>query len=178
MKSEKKRAGEWFEWYDALVTALAAVVVIFLFGVRVVTVSGSSMEPTLASGESVLVQTLTGGIERGDIVVADSYTSYGDPIIKRVIGTGGDVIDIDFATGTVTRNGEVLQEAYISAPTTTGYDVAFPLTVPQGQVFLMGDNRPRSKDSRSSEIGCVDERALLGKVVLRIRPLERFGAIS
>ena len=84
----------------------------------------------------------------------------------------------DFATGTVTRNGEVLQEAYISAPTTTGYDVAFPLTVPQGQVFLMGDNRPRSKDSRSSEIGCVDERALLGKVVLRIRPLERFGAIS
>ena len=89
------------------------------------------------------------------------------------------MIDIDFATGTVTRNGEVLQEAYISAPTTTGYDVAFPLTVPQGQVFLMGDNRPPLQ-GQPLERDRLRGRAgrLLGKVVLRIRPLERFGAIS
>ncbi len=178
MEQKSTRASDVFEWYDALVTALAVVVILFLFAARIVTVSGKSMMPTLQSGEHVAVRTLGPEAQRGDIVVADSYTDYGDPIIKRVIGMGGDVIDIDFEAGTVTRNGEVLDEPYIAAPTTLKFDVEFPFTVPEGQVFLMGDNRPNSKDSRSSEIGCVDERALLGKVFLRVGPINRFGAIS
>lgn len=177
MEEQKSRARDVFEWYDALVFALAVVVVLFLFGARIITVSGSSMVPTLYGGDHVLVQSMFYQPKRGDIVVVDGYSAYGDPLIKRVIGVGGDVVDIDFAAGTVTVNGEVQEEPYISAPTTLSFDVEFPLTVPEGHVFLMGDNRPNSKDSRASEIGCPDERELLGRVLLRVSPLDRLGKV-
>ncbi len=167
-----------FEWYDSLVFALAAIVLIFVFVVRIITVSGHSMEPTLWGGDRVAVQSMLYTPQRGDVVVMDGYINYGDPLVKRIIAVGGDTLDIDFATGTVTRNGEVLDEPYISARTTLSYDVSFPLTVPEGTVFVMGDNRPNSLDSRSSEVGLIDERDILGKVLLRIFPLGRFGAIE
>lgn len=173
-----RRVQETFDWYDALVAALAFIVLLFMFLARVVTISGKSMEPTLHSGEHVLVQSVLYTPERGDVVVVDGYSAYGNPIVKRIIGMGGDVIDIDFSTGTVTRNGEVLEEPYIAAPTTLQLDVQFPVTVPEGCVFVMGDNRPQSKDSRSSEIGFLDERDILGKVLWRLTPISRFGAIS
>ena len=98
--------------------------------------------------------------------------------MKRIIAMGGDTVDIDFDMGQVTVNGEVLDEPYISAPTQQSFDVEFPLTVPEGQVFLMGDNRPHSTDSRSSQVGFVDERSILGKVLFRIAPFNRLGKIS
>ena len=162
----KKHNPEWFEWYDAAVFGLAVIVLCFTFVVRIVTVDGHSMEPTLSSGQ------------RGDVVVVDSYSRYGDMLVKRVVGVGGDVIDIDFESGIVYRNGEALEEPYVLGPTTLSYDIQFPITVPQGSVFLLGDNRNGSKDSRSSEIGCIDERDLLGKVLWRLTPLSKIGKVT
>lgn len=172
------RARDVFEWYDSLVFALGVIVLAFMFVLRVITISGSSMEPTFYSGEHVLVQSTLYEPQRGDIVVIDGYSPYGNPIIKRIIGMEGDEIDIDFSTGTVIRNGQILDEPYISAPTTLQMDVQFPVTVPEGCVFVLGDNRPGSKDSRSSDIGFLDERAILGKVLWRLTPFSRFGAVS
>ena len=167
-----------FEWYDSLVFALVVIVLVFVFLCRIIVVSGSSMVPALQGGDRVVVQSLLYRPERGDVVVVDSYSEYGDPLVKRIIAMGGDTVDIDFDTGQVTVNGEVLDEPYISAPTQQSFDVEFPLTVPEGQVFLMGDNRPHSTDSRSSQVGFVDERSILGKVLFRIAPFNRLGKIS
>lgn len=112
------------------------------------------------------------------MVVIDSYTDYGKLLIKRVIGMEGDVIDIDFQTGVVYRNGQPLDEPYTAEPTYLSEGVAFPLTVPDGMLFIMGDNRNNSKDSRSPEIGCVSARDVLGQAVLRLTPFDKFGAIS
>ena len=91
---------------------------------------------------------------------------------------GGDTISIDYDAGTVTVNGELLQEDYIAAPTYLGYDVQFPFTVPEGTLFVMGDNRNESLDSRSSYVGCIDERDILGKVLLCFMPFTDFGVVK
>ena len=100
------------------------------------------------------------------------------PLVKRVIAKGGDVVNIDYQAGTVSVNGEVLQETYIAEPTYLGYDVTFPYTVPEGTVFVMGDNRNASLDSRSSYVGCIDERDILGKVLLCFLPFSDFGVVK
>ena len=111
-------------------------------------------------------------------IVADATDKYRECGASSIIALGGDTVDINFETGAVTLNGAVLEEPYISAPTTTGYDVEFPVTVPEGCVFVMGDNRPRSLDGRSTEVGFIDERDILGKVLLRVFPLSSFGKIA
>lgn len=166
------------EWYDALLFALTMVLVILLFVFRTVTVDGISMEPTLYDGEQLVARSLLYQPGRGDVVVVDGYTNYGEPLVKRVIAVGGDVVDIDFEAGEVYVNGELLDEPYISAPTMRSSDVTFPLTVPAGDLFVMGDNRPYSKDSRNSEIGFIDQRDILGEVVLRVLPVDRFGTVA
>lgn len=178
MQHNKMRESALFEWYDSLVFALAAIVLLFVFGARVITVSGRSMLPTLYPGDRIVVQSMFYTPKRGDVIVLDGYIDYGDPIVKRLIALGGDTVDIDFTTGEVSVNGVVLEEDYISAPTTLQYDVEFPLTVPEGTVFVLGDNRPGSNDSRSSEIGFLDERDILGKVLFRILPFDRIGVVS
>ena len=167
-----------FEWYDSLVFALTVIVLVFVFLCRIIVVSGISMEPTLESGDRVVVQGILYEPQRGDVVVVDSYIEYGDPLVKRIIALGGDTVDIDFETGEVYVNGEVLYEPCISAPTQQSFDIEFPLTVPEGQVFLMGDNRPHSTDSRSSQVGLIDERSILGKVLFRIAPINRLGKVT
>ena len=112
------------------------------------------------------------------MVIVDSYTSYGRPLVKRVIAKGGDTISIDYATGTVEVNGKALEEDYIAEPTYLGYDVEFPYTVPEGTVFVMGDNRNASLDSRSSYVGCIDEQDILGKVLLCFLPFSDFGVVK
>ena len=178
MEPKQSKENALFEWYDSLVFALAVIVLFFVFAVRIITVSGVSMQPTLYGGDRVAVQSMLYTPQRGDVVVVDGYINYGDPLVKRIIALGGDTVDIDFETGAVTLNGAVLEEPYISAPTTTGYDVEFPVTVPEGCVFVMGDNRPRSLDGRSTEVGFIDERDILGKVLLRVFPLSSFGKIA
>jgi len=112
------------------------------------------------------------------VVVVDSYINYGKPLVKRVIAKGGDTVDIDVEQGLVYVNGEALDEPYVPEGTLSTGNVEFPLTVPEGTLFLMGDNRQHSTDSRSSDVGFIDERDILGKVVLRIYPFNKIGLIE
>ena len=166
------------EWYEALISAALVLVLIFSFFFRIIQVDGRSMVPTLANGDKLIVWAAGYTPQRGDVVIVDSYTAYGKPLVKRVIAKGGDTVSIDYSTGTVEVNGEVLQEDYIAEPTYLGYDVEFPYTVPEGTVFVMGDNRNASLDSRSSYVGCIDEQDILGKVLLCFLPFSDFGVVK
>ena len=174
-KERYQRNKDTLEWYDALAVAVAAIAVVFTFCVRIVKVDGHSMDPTLSNGERILINLLAKP-DYGDIVVVDGYTSYGKPLVKRVIGKGGDTIDIDFTAGVVYRNGVALDEPYTAEPTYLYESVEFPITVPDGRLFLMGDNRNNSTDSRDSRVGCVDERDIMGAAMLRILPFGKIGA--
>lgn len=179
---EEKRLNknkDMLEWYDALVFAVAVLVLVFAFCARIVVVSGHSMDSTLAEGDRLLVQSTFYKPHHGDVVVVDGYTNYGKPLVKRVIAVGGDVVNIDPGQGIVYVNGKALDEPYLKDGATLGTgDTEFPITVPEGTLFLMGDNRQHSTDSRYSSIGCVDERDILGKVLVRLFPLEKFGRIE
>ena len=172
------RGQNLLEWYEALISAALVLVLIFSFFFRIIQVDGSSMVPTLVNGDKLIVWGAGYEPQRGDVVSVDSYTSYGKPLVKRVIAKGGDMVSIDYATGTVAVNGEVLQEDYIAEPTYLGYDVQFPYTVPEGTVFVMGDNRNQSLDSRSTYVGCIDERDILGRVLVCFMPFTDFGVVK
>ena len=175
---ETVRGQNVFEWYEALISAALVLVLVFSLFFRIIQVDGSSMVPTLVNGDKLIVWGAGYTPQRGDVVIVDSYTSYGKPLVKRVIAKGGDVVNIDYQAGKVSVNGEVLQEAYIAEPTYLGYDVTFPYTVPEGTVFVMGDNRNQSLDSRSTYVGCIDERDILGKVLLCFMPFTDFGVVK
>ena len=172
------RGQNLLEWYEALISAALVLVLIFSFFFRIIQVDGESMVPTLQNGDKLIVWGAGYEPQRGDVVIVDSYTAYGKPLVKRVIAKGGDTVSIDYATGTVAVNGEVLQEDYIAEPTYLGYDVQFPYTVPEGTVFVMGDNRNQSLDSRSTYVGCIDERDILGKVLVCFMPFTDFGVVK
>ena len=172
------RGQNLLEWYEALISAALVLVLIFSFFYRIIQVDGSSMVLTLVNGDKLIVWGAGYTPQRGDVVIVDSYTSYGKPLVKRVIAKGGDTISIDYDSGMVMVNGEVLQEDYIAEPTYLGYDVTFPYTVPEGTVFVMGDNRNQSLDSRSTYVGCIDERDILGRVLLCFMPFTDFGVVK
>lgn len=177
-KERCKRNKDALEWFDAAVLALALMALVYTFGVRMVRVDGTSMVPTLLDGERLLISSWKYEPSAGDIVVVDSYTSYGKPLVKRVIALGGDTVDIDFAAGVVYVNGQALDEPYTAAPTYLKESQDFPITVPEGCLFVMGDNRNSSKDSRSTEIGCVDVRDVLGRALVRVLPFDRMGVVE
>ena len=161
------------EYLHDIVYVLALILLVFTFCARVVIVSGSSMFPTLVDGDYLLVinNPLCGELEQGDIVVAsmDRFKG-GEAIVKRVIATEGQTVDIDFRRGIVFVDGVALQEDYIYTPTYLSEGVEFPLVVNEGCVFLMGDNRGDSRDSRAPEIGLVDTREILGQAVFLMLP--------
>ena len=169
---------EIYEWTESAVMAVIVVVLLFTFVGRTSVVSGKSMVPTFASGDMLLVSRLGFNSEPGDIVVATKPYSHNEPIIKRVIATGGQTVDINFEEGIVYVNGEALDEDYTNTPTNRHYDMKFPLTVPEGYVFLLGDNRNNSYDSRAEEIGLVDERYIMGKVYFRVMPFSKFTSFN
>ena len=145
---------------------MAVVMVIFVLFFRVVIVSGSSMYSTLWHGDYLLVlsSVLSGEPEYGDVIVASKDTfNDGEPIIKRVIATEGQTVDIDFRTGIVYVDGQALEEDYTYTLTNTREGMEFPLVVDENCVFAMGDNRNRSRDSRYPDIGLIDRREILGR---------------
>ena len=156
-----------------LVFLLAVIMVIFVLLFRIVIVDGSSMKMTLLHEDYLLLisNTFYKNPEYGDIVVIskDSFDD-GAPIVKRIIATEGQTVDIDFTAGVVYVDGAALDEPYTNTPTNTNGGMHFPLTVAEGCVFVMGDNRNKSRDSRYPEIGLVDEREILGKAIFLILP--------
>jgi len=164
-----------YEYAETVLFAMLLLVMLFTFFFRVAGVKGGSMEPTLFTDERLLLTTHFYEPAHGDVVVINRYTE--DPLIKRVIGVAGDTIRIDGMSGTVYRNGEALVETYISAATDPK-EMDGEITVPEGYIFVLGDNRPVSKDSRSAEIGLVDTEDVVGRAVWRVWPLNRFGAVK
>ena len=170
---KKKELRGLYEWVQALVCSVLAAVVLFAFGVRVVGVSGGSMRSTLQNGDMLLVVNglLCGEYRRGDIVIAAKPSfEGGEPIVKRVIATEGETVDIDFAAGVVYVDGEPLPEPYIREQTHLEEGTSLPLTVPEGCLFLMGDNRNDSRDSRDPALGAVDSRCIIGRAVFLMLP--------
>lgn len=128
------------------------------------------MVPTLDNNDWLIVSAINHDIEQGDIVISTQPNAFDEPIVKRVIAKGGQTVDIDFTAGKVYVDGVELDEPYIAAPTHAMEGNTFPMVVPEGKLFLMGDNRNDSTDSRSPMVGCVDERYILGVVKCRLMP--------
>lgn len=168
-RKAKKEKISIFEIFEAVVAAIVVATILFIFCFRVFSVEGPSMKPTLQPDDRVVVSNVGYEPQQGDIVVISDTDGDGKPIVKRVIAVEGDVVDINFTTGIVTVNGK--EEHYSDELTKQQADIAFPLTVPEGTVFVLGDNRGVSLDSRSSRVGCVDERDIVGKVLFRFFPL-------
>lgn len=169
---EKKSKGFAYELYSILhdfAYILAAVTIVFVFVVRLVGVSGSSMFPTLVDHDYMLLQSnfLSSDYEKGDIVVMTVPAFGSEPIVKRIIATEGQTVNIDFDAGVVYVDGAALEEDYTYEPTFLDYmdGLTYPATVPEGCVFVMGDNRNHSTDSRYAPVGMVDTRRIMGKVL-------------
>ena len=166
----KRSARGLFEWLELFVWVIGITLLIFSVFLRVAVVDGDSMQSTLHSGDTLLLSDFGYTPEKGDIIVFQvAGSDHSHPVVKRVIATEGDTVDIDFDGWTVSVNDNVIEESYVTKADTAMErgNIAFPLTVPQGCVFVLGDNRNASWDSRYSAVGCVDTRAILGKVLIR-----------
>lgn len=163
-----------------LIYMLLGIMLVFLLLFRVIVVTGDSMFDTLWDGDYLLL--LSNAFyrepEQGDIVVISKKSfDEGRPIVKRVIATEGQTVDIDFEKGIVYVDGQALQEDYIRDLTTQDRGTSFPLTVAPGCIFVLGDNRPVSRDSRSPEIGQIDTRQVLGKALCLMLPGSHHGSL-
>ena len=184
----QKPISSLIDYAEIFVIALSLVIIIFSLFIRVCKVTGPSMENTLIAGEKLIITNIGYTPKRGDIIVFHQTGTLNEPIVKRVIATAGETVDIDFndyCKVTVTDadgNKFVLDENEYknldSDYATVKCEYELPYTVPEGCIFVMGDNRNHSTDSRSVLIGPVDERRVLGKVILRISPFDRFGRVD
>ena len=172
VKKQRESGKDFYEWVQALVCSVLVVVMLFTFVIRMIGVDGHSMVPTLQDGDRLLVlnSMLYDDYKYGDIVVLRKSSFLSEPIVKRVIATEGQTVDIDFSTGSVYVDGVLLKEDYINELTFTEEGTEFPLTVPEGSIFVMGDNRNHSNDSRDSRLGTVDSRYVIGKAVVLAFP--------
>ena len=170
-------------WLQALVMALVVLILLFTFVGRIIGVDGSSMVPTLHDGDLLLLQSIGYTPEQGDVVVlTKDFASYvGQPIVKRVIATGGQTVEIDYDAGVVYVDGVALDEPYINEPMrrpgSAEMDVD-SVTVPEGCIYVLGDNRNNSTDSRHRDLGVIDNRYVLGRALCILLPFQDFGPIE
>ena len=176
MQEQEKQTAkgrDLYEWVQSLVGSVLVVVAIFTFVIRMMGVDGHSMLNTLQHGDRLLVvnSMLYHDYKYGDIVILRKNGVFDDdPIVKRVIAVEGQTVDIDFAEGIVYVDGEALEEDSTREPTYTAEGTEFPLTVPEGSIFVMGDNRNHSSDSRDASLGTVDTRYVIGRAVILAFP--------
>ena len=166
---------ELYDWTEAAVIAVAVMLLLFTFVFRMVSVQGDSMLPTLQHENRLICSRLGYEPELGDIVVITMPTIHNEPVIKRVIAVEGQTVDIDFEIGIVYIDGAPLNEPYINDFTYRSFDMQFPQKVPSGHVFVLGDNRNNSWDSRTTDIGMVDKRYILGQTLYRLLPYDEMG---
>ena len=175
----RQRRRNAFDWVESVVTALMFCVLLFTIVMRVVGVDGTSMINTLEHGDRLLISNFLYSPRQGDIVVLRKLSFSSDPIIKRVIATEGQLVSIDFESGTVSVDGEKLEEPYVHLEQLPMRALDFQhmmdkdlggVLVPEGCIFVMGDNRNGSQDSRDEHIGCVDTRYVMGRALLLLYP--------
>lgn len=170
---------EVIDWIETLLIAATVMIFFLLFVIQTVVVDGNSMNPTLHEHERLFTAAQFYQVEPRDIVVI--RRDHNTPIIKRVIATEGQMVDIDFIQGKVYVDGEEQDEPYIAAPTyNSGGDqgISFPATVPEDCIFVLGDNRNESLDSRYQEIGMVNLDHVFGKVLFRFFPFDKIGLVG
>ena len=182
-KQKKSFLDEFLEWIEAFVFALFIVILIFTFFIRIVVVKGNSMNETFHDGDRIVINHINYTPKTGDVAVINSRV-LNEVIIKRVIGTAGDKVDIDYNTNTVSVNGEKIDNSYIKEPMEdySQFDISYKKSdgtyeyvVPENCIFVMGDNRNNSADSRM--IGFINVEDVLGKVFFRLYPLDKIGKI-
>ena len=167
----------FFECFESTIIALVSSFLILTFIVRSVSVSGTSMLDTLKDGDRLIVTNLFYTPSNGDVVVISHGQHYDKPIIKRIIATGGQTLSINFNSGDVFVDGEKIYEPYIKNITTKPGDTEIPKIIPKGYIFVMGDNRDDSHDSRYYDVGLIDEVNILGKAEFIVSPFNRIRRI-
>ncbi len=185
MFSNNKMLKETIEWIESIVLSVFIIVLVFTFFIRFVGVSGTSMLNTFQNGDRLIIQKIGYTPKVGDVVVLSrSYLPLDnpdstEPIIKRIIALGGQKVEIKSSTGEVFVDGKLLHEDYVEGTTTVvegGMLLdSYVVEVPEGHLFVMGDNREVSKDSRNPAVGTIDEHYVLGKAILRVFPFESFA---
>lgn len=176
-------AFQLYSWLQPVLFALTVLVLVSTFVGRLIGVDGDSMFPTLHDRDMLILQSVGYTPRNGDVVVLTPKSFRGGtPIVKRVIATGGQTVSIDYDTGSVYVDGTALEEPYLGEPMeppmADQFWAEYPVTVPQGHVFVLGDNRNHSSDSRVPDIGMVNQRCVLGRAVWILMPFQDFGRIA
>ena len=165
-----------YEFASILVMSLIAICIIFTFFFKISTVVGQSMENTLHNGDTVIINAIENEVEYGDVVVISQPNLYSKVLIKRVIAVGGQTVQFDLESGKVVIDGKEIDEPYIKEEMRFTYAMQNTYTVPEGKIFVLGDNRNASADSRDPNVSYVDEKYVLGKVLYRVGDSKLFNS--